>query len=321
MAIVGLVGFAGVVVCGLLYIVSFFRGASLKLPTLGMAVFALVIAASVVLPRLELSLPALPFPFPGGEPSQTAQAGPEEDGTEPPAAGGFPQLLLDKRGVVITATELDETGPQGPELWIAIENRSETNVTVELRAACINGWMMDAPFSAAVDAGQWTEAPILFLASKMERSGIEAIAELELAFHILDTNRITFLEPGAVTVRVPAAGAYNSAFDGPGEELYRENGLRAVSGGFSEDGPGLVLFLENTTGQAVTVQVKDVRVNGRRADAVLSEDISAFRRSAALIGLPGASPGAVREISFSLRVRDRDRRTILFDAGPFTIVV
>ena len=320
MAAVGLAGFAGVVVFGLLYIVFFFKEVSLKLPVIGMAVSALAVAAAVLLPRLELSLPALPFP--GGGPSQTAQA---EGESGPPGTNGFPQLLLNKRGLAVTATGLVEHGARGTALAVSIENRSETNVTVEIRDACVNGWMMDTTFFAAVDAGQRVEGAILFLASGLERSGIETIAVLEFSFHILNQDRITFLDSGTITVRIPGADAAQSGLDGPGEELYHENGVRIVSRGFDREasvfGPGLVLLIENATDRTITVQARNVSVNGKAAAVTFSGDILAGRRSAAAIILTGFSLEEIREMRFYLRVTDRDRQTPLFDTAPFTVVV
>lgn len=319
MAAVGLVGFAGVVVFGLLYIVFFFKEASLKLPVIGMTVFALVVAASVLLPVLAVFFPELAFIADG--PSQTAQAGEE---SRPPEAGSFPQLLLDKRGLVITATGLIEKGVQGPGLTITIENRSETNVTVEIRDACVNGWMMDASFFAAVAAGQRSDGAILFLASGMERSGIETIADMEFSFHILDQNRIAFLDSDTVKVRA-AAGTYQSPLDGPGEELYHENGVRIVSRGFAGDvsvfGPELVLLMENTTDRAITVQAWNVFINGEAVDVTFSRDILAGKRAAAAVVIPGASLEDIRKMSLCLRVTDRDQQTTLFDTAPLTIIV
>lgn len=320
MEAVGLAGFAGVVVCGLLYIVFFLKGTSLKLPVIGMVLFALMIVAAVLLPRMVVYFPELSFLI--VSPAHTA---PPEEETRPPEDGGFPQLLLDKRGLVITATRLVENGIQGSALIVSIENRSEIDVTIEVRDACVNGWMMDTSFFAAVAAGQRMEGAIVFLASGMKRSGIETITEMEFSFHILDQNRITFLDSDTVTVRTPAGGTGQSPFDGPGEELYSENGVRIVSGGFSGDasvfGPVLVLLMENATGRTITVQARDVFVNGEAAGIVFSQDILAGRRSAAAVIVPGASLEEIREMSFCLRVLDRDRRAVLFDTDPFTLVV
>ena len=325
MAAVGLVGFAGVVVFGLLYIVFFFKGASLKLPAIGMAVFALVVAAAVLLPRLEITLPELPFI--GGGPSRTEPAeGPGEEASPSPTATVFrPQVLLNKRGLVITATGLDEKGTQGPTLRVSIQNRSETNLFIQIRDASVNGYMTDVSFSAAVTAGQEANVSILFPASELRKSGIETIAELEFALHILDRNRITFLDSGAVTVRTPAADTYRPRFDDAGEELYNENGVRIISKGFAEKnspfGQGLVLFIENATDRAITLQARDVTVNGAAVDAVFSGDILPGKGLAAAVTLADTSlrDGGAGDMSFLLRVLDRERRTVLFDAGPFTV--
>ena len=323
MVIVGLVGFAGVVVFGLLYIVFFLRGVSLKLPVIGMVVFALMIAAAAILPRLEITLPELPG-FGGGQ-SQTAEPGDqggEED--DPSEDGDFPrQVLLDKRGLVITATGFEENGAQGPTLNVSIENRSETDVTIQTRDVSVNGWMMDTSFSVTVPAGQKARESILFLASRMKSSGIETVADMELSFHILDQNQVAFLDSDAVTVRTPAADTYQYRFDDSGEELYSENGVRIISRGFSGQdsafGPELALFIENATDQAITVQARDVLINGSAADAIFSEDVLAGKRSAAAITLLGVSLEEIGEMRFSLHVVDRDQRTPLFDTESFTV--
>lgn len=330
MAAVGLVGFAGVVVFGLLYIVFFFRGASLKLPVIGMAVFALMVAAAALLPRLEITLPE--FPATGGKPSQTERAEVPNGGeSRPPESAGFPrQVLLDKRGLVITATGLDENGAQGPALSLSIQNRSETNVIIQTFDASVNGYMIDTSFSAAVSAGQEANVSIVFSASGIQKSGIDTIAELEFFFRILDRNRITFLESGAVTVRTPAANTYQYRFDDSGEELYSENGVRVISKGFagkdSASGQGLTLFIENTTDRAITVQARDVLVNGTPVDAVFSEDVLAGKRLAAAVAIMDASLqnsgiGEIRDIKFCLHVVDRDRGAALFDTETFAVVV
>lgn len=322
MVIAGIVGFAGVVVCGVLYVVFFFKGISLKIPLIGMAVFALAIAAAILLPRFGITLPGLPDA--SGELPGTAESEDPGDGSAGSLENSnFPQVLLDKRGLVITATGLDEAGPHGPVLSLSIENRSETDVTVEVRDASVNGWMMDTAFSVAASAGQTSDGSVLFLASRMQRSGIDAIADLEFRFHILDRNRVAFLDSDAITIRTSAADTGQSPLDGLGEELYNGSGVRIISGGLSGAestfGPGLALFLENSTDRAVTVQARDVFVNGLRADAIFSEDVLPGKRSAAAVTLIGVSPDHLSELSFTLRVADRELRTTLFDTEPFTV--
>lgn len=80
MEILGLVGFAGVVVFGLLYIVFFLKGASLKIPVIGMAAFVLVLAAAVLLSLMGITLPGSST---AGEPSESTAAGGEPSGPTP----------------------------------------------------------------------------------------------------------------------------------------------------------------------------------------------------------------------------------------------
>ena len=83
MEIVGLVGFAGAVVFGLLYIVFLFKGVSLKIPVIGMAVFVLVLAAAVLLPLVGIALPGSST---AGEPPESTSAGGEPSESAPASA-------------------------------------------------------------------------------------------------------------------------------------------------------------------------------------------------------------------------------------------
>ena len=83
----------------------------------------------------------------------------------------------------------------------------------------------------------------------------------------------------------------------------------------------LVLFIENTTDRAITVQARNVLVNWSSVDVTFSAEVLAGRRSAAAVTLAGVSLADIREIYFYLRVTDRDRRTPLFDTAPVTIIV
>lgn len=80
MTIVGFVGFAGVALFGLLYIVFFLKGASLKIPVIGMTVFGLALAAAVVLAQMGITLP---WDSTADEPSESASASGEVSGFTP----------------------------------------------------------------------------------------------------------------------------------------------------------------------------------------------------------------------------------------------
>lgn len=336
MEIVGLVGFAGVVAFALLYVIFFFKGASLKIPVIGMILFAVVVAASAILPKLgiQLGAPKEPDAEANATPSQPAETehpaeSPEANQTEPPRSGDFsPQVLLDKRGIVITATGLNMDGAYGPELNVVIENNSETNVIVQTQYASVNDYMIETLFNASVSAGTKADSSVVLLSSDIQKSGIQTIADIELLFHISDHNLVTFLDSDPVTVRTSAADTYSYSFDDSGEELYNENGLRVVSKGISEDdsvfGPGLVVFVENTTGQNITLQAKNVLVNGRAVDTIFSEDIRAGKRLVAAItflstSLEDNGITQIKNVGFYFHVLETDGLAPIFDTDPITV--
>lgn len=321
MVYVGLGGFAGVVVFGVLYVLFFLKGGSLKLPIIGMVACLLVVAASSVL--LKLMPGEEDAPDDGAEPTETVQAEPQ--GGDDMVAE---QVLLDKRGIVITATGLEQDGTFGPGLKLLIENNSEEAVTVQARNVSVNGYMVDASLSVDVPAGKKANDSLTLLASSLQKCGIETIADMEFYFHLIGANLSTFLDSDVVKVTTAAADTYQYGFDDSGEELYSGNGVRMVSKGFSEDdsifGPGLMLFVENTTDQAITVQARDVSVNGYMVDAIFSEDISAGKRTVTAITVMDSSLeenkiNEIREMEFYFHVVKTDGLEPLFDTDPVTV--
>lgn len=99
MKIVGFVGLAGVVVFGLLYIVFFLKGASLKIPVIGMAVFGLALAAAVILTQMGITLP---WDSTAGEPSESASASGELSGSTPaPVLASAPATVEELEQILI----------------------------------------------------------------------------------------------------------------------------------------------------------------------------------------------------------------------------
>lgn len=325
MLLVGLIGFAGVAVFAALYIVFFLKGFSLKLPLIGMAVFAVAVAVSAVL----LNLPAKgedDAPDATGSPSQPAQSESpaETDGGSPADTSVAGQVLLDKRGVKITTAGFDGSASFGPELKLRVENTSETDVTIQLRNPSVNGYMADTVCSIDAPAGQDTEDSITFLSAGLQRCGIVTVADMEFAFHIIDKNRSTFLDSDIVSVSTPAADTYQYQFDDSGQELHSEGGIRIVSKGISQTEGGAVLFLENTSDRAVTIQIKSVSVNGSGVDTIFSQNVSAGRHAVYVVAIPTSllDQKGVQEIAkmgFEIHVTEQDGQTAVFDAGPFTV--
>lgn len=324
MVYIGIGGLAGAAIFGVLYLVFFLKGASLKLPLLGMATCIAVIAVAAVLLNLPGQEPDSPDV--SGAPSQAAEsgdpAGPASRTPDEASVAG--QILLDKRGLVIRTTGFDGNGAFGPELKLRVDNGSDSDVIIQLRNSSVNGYMTDTVCSIEAAAGAHTEDAVTFLASGLQRCGIETVADMEFSFHILDSHRNIFLDSEPARVSTSAADTYQYHFDDSGEELYRENGVRIVSKGISQDEGGAVLFMENTRDSAVTVQIKGVSVNGVQMDSIFSQDISAGKRSVYPVAIPGSllTQNGIQEISrmgFTIQAVEQAGQAAVFDTGPLTV--
>lgn len=324
MVYIGIGGLAGVVVFGALYVVFFLKGASLKLPIIGMLTCVVVVAVSAVLLNLPSKEPENPDASyapsqaaESGEPDAQASAAPDETGV----AG---QVLLDKRGLTITATDFNRNGAFGPELKLRIENASGSDVIIQLRNSSVNGYMADTVCSIEAASGENTEDSITFLSSSLHRCGIETVADMEFFFHIIDSNRNIFLDSEPAKASTSAADTYQYRYDDSGEELHNESGVRIVSRGISRGEGGVILFMENTRDSAVTVQIKDVSVNGVQVNTIFTQDIAAGKRSVYAVAIPTSllAQNGIQEISrmgFGIHVVEQDGQAAVFDTEPLTV--
>jgi len=98
-------------------------------------------------------------------------------------------LLLDKQGFKIVAQGLDMSGSIfGAELLVYVENNSDNDVTIQVRDASVNGFMVETIFSCDVLAGKKAFDSITFAKSDLEKNNIKEISEIELRFHIFDAD-------------------------------------------------------------------------------------------------------------------------------------
>lgn len=72
----------------------------------------------------------------------------------------------------------------GADVYMYIENNSETDATIQVRDVSINGFMIDPSFSSDVLAGKKAYDSITFFESDLLDNDIEAIDDMELSFHI-----------------------------------------------------------------------------------------------------------------------------------------
>ena len=126
--------------------------------------------------------------------------------------------------------------------------------------------------------GKKANDSITFMTSDFETCGITNIADMEFSFHIFTTaDWETYLDTALIQLKTSIADTYEYAFDDSGEVAYDVDGIKVVIKGLAEDtsiwGPSVVVYIENNTDKAFTVQTRDVSINGFMVDAMFSCDV------------------------------------------------
>ncbi len=203
------------------------------------------------------------------------------------------RVLVDKNGIKITAKSLDMDNLLGPELKLLIENNSGKDLTVQVRNVSVNGYMVAPMMSVDIANGKKANDSITFLKSSLEICQIKDIADIELAFHIFTTEAWeTYLDTELIQITTSIANTYQYTYDDSGKLAYEGNGIRIVVKQLDDDsilGKEIVLYIENNSDKAVTVQVREVSANGFMIDSVFSCEIIPGKKAVDSITLLNSS--------------------------------
>lgn len=96
--------------------------------------------------------------------------------------------LHNANGIRIVGKTVDENSFWGTAILLYCENTSGRNVGISVNDMSINGFMMNPLFSTTIYNGKMAIDDITILSSDLEENGIESIENVELKFHIYDTD-------------------------------------------------------------------------------------------------------------------------------------
>ena len=137
-------------------------------------------------------------------------------------------------------------------------------------------------FSSDVASGKKANDCITFVSSDFEKSGIEDIADIEFSFHIFDSESWDdYLDTDIIHIKTSISENYEYNFNHIGELVYEGNDVRIILKDLIEDGflgPSIELYIENNSDKNITVQTRDVSINGFMVTAMLSSDITPGKR-------------------------------------------
>ena len=189
-------------------------------------------------------------------------------------------VIFNERGIKVTAKELNMKGTFGPELKLLIENDSGSDLTFQCRGASVNGYMVETMMSVDVANGKKANDSLTFSNSDIKLCGIDTIANLCFSLHIFDSNTWnTFIDTTEIELRTSNYEVYVFTYDDAGQVAYEGNGVKIVVKGISSDsswfGPSVIVFIQNDADRMITVQARNVSVNGFMIEPIFSSDVAA----------------------------------------------
>lgn len=210
------------------------------------------------------------------------------------------RVLLDQGNIKITATSLGEDVLLGPAIKLLIENNSETNITVQAREVSVNGYMIEPLFSTDVAAGKKANDSMTFLTETLEASGIVKIAFVEFRFDIFNTDTFDEIIVSDVITLNTSVTDYVQSYDDTGNVIYDANNIKIIDKGIQDDtlmGPEILIYIENNSDVGVTVQTRDVSINGFMVEPVFSSEITPGKKAVDGISFLNLEENNIEEIT------------------------
>jgi len=267
-----------------------------------------------------------PTAIPSAEPTTAPSA---EPATGPASVSVEQRVLLDQDGIVITLNSLDMDGWLGPELKVLVENKRDNAVTVQTRDSSVNGVMVDAMFSCDVAPGKKANDEITLAWSYLEAASIQTIKDIELAFHVFEKDSWDdIFDSQPVVITTSADPAFAQTYDDSGFVAVDQNGIRMVIKKLDSEesfwGADVYVYVENNSQRDITVQLRDVSVNGFMIEPSFSCDVLAGKKAFDTVTFleSDLTENDIRDIDtmeFRVLVFDADEWEDIFLTEPVTV--
>lgn len=194
------------------------------------------------------------------------------------------QVLFDQDDIKITLKSLKDDSIFGPSLQVLVENNSEQSIIVQTRDSSVNDLMVETMFSANVAAGKKANDSITFMSSELEQAGISTIQNIEFKFYIFNADTWSeVLESEVITIETSADKSFVQDNDDEGVLVLDEKGIKMVIKKLNSSdsfwGADVYVYIENNSDQDITIQTRDVSINGFMVNPIFSSDIVAGKKT------------------------------------------
>lgn len=171
---------------------------------------------------------------------------------------------------------------RGPEIGLDIENGSSRNVMVQVRDMSVNGIVVNPVMSAAVLKGKKVSDSISLNASELEACGIKLIKDIEFRFAIINADNFMEIDESGIIGVSTDAKDYEQTYDRSGHLIVNEQGVKIYFAGYRLEQlyrEPFRIFVENSSGRDITVQLDNTSVNSYMMTPLISCNVPAGRKS------------------------------------------
>ena len=191
-------------------------------------------------------------------------------------------MLVDQDGIKITATEYVTDDIWGDGIKLIVENTSDNDYTVGCDALIVNDYMITDLFSADVAAGKKSNEVMYLSSSELEAAGIDVVGKVEMYFHAYDSNWDSLFQNVYSEIETSQYANMDTTPNDEGSELYNENGIKIVGKTVDENsfwGTAILLYVENTSGNNIGINVDNMSINGFMMSPLFSTTVYDGKKS------------------------------------------
>lgn len=192
------------------------------------------------------------------------------------------QVLVDQDGIKITATEYVTDSIWGDGIKLLVENNSTKDYTIGCDALIVNDYMITDLFSADVAAGKKSNEVMYLSSTELKAAGIDTVGQIEMYFHAYDSNWDNLFKNVYSKLETSEFANMDTTPNDEGQELYNANGVRIVGKTVDENsfwGTAILLYIENTSGQNVGINVDNMSINGYMMTPLFSTTVYDGKKS------------------------------------------
>lgn len=262
--------------------------------------------------------------------AEEEEAAPEEEkkAAEKSAVSIEEQVLVDKDGIKITATEYTEDDFWGEGIRLLIENNTDKTYMIGCDALIVNDYMISDLFSSEISAGKKANETMYLSTTELEAAGIDTVGKVEIYFHAFDSEdwSDSLFQKEFCEVKTSEYENMDTTPNDAGMELYNEGGIKIVGKTVDENsfwGTAILLYTENTSDQDVSISVEEMSINGFMIDPLYSSTCYAGKKSIEDItvlseDLESNGIESIEEVELKFHIYDADSYETIADSEAIT---